>query len=114
MSRTEREDRNSIFKLYNKQQAIKPSGQPLTYIAIYEEAKLKKQWIYDPEIKRWQNPEEFLEQQKRISGGLPDRFSKLQVRDPQEGLEAADKQIQSIMERKAILTKRIIEYYKVN
>lgn len=111
MSRPEREDRNSIFKRYKNQPSIMPIEQPV-YLALYEEAKFKKHWIYDPEIKRWQNPEEFLEQQKRLSGGLNDRLAKIQVRDPMEGLEAADKQIQSIIERKAILTKRIIEYHK--
>ena len=34
----------------------------------------------------------------------------IQIRYPMEGLEAADTQIESILARKAVLTKKIIEY----
>ena len=76
--------------------------QPLiTYLNIYEEAKLKKHWIYDPQIKRWQTPEEFLELEKRYSGGETDRLTRLQVRDPVEGINAGNQQIQELKENQA-------------
>ncbi|MDQ7949504.1 MAG: hypothetical protein REI93_11700, partial [Pedobacter sp.] len=52
------------------------------YQKLFEEAKSKKHWIYDPQIKRWQSPEEFLELEKRYIGGETERLSRLQIKDP--------------------------------
>jgi len=41
----------------------------LTPIAIYEAAVTQNHWIYDPQLKRWQTPEEFLENEQRYGWG---------------------------------------------
>lgn len=94
---------------YKYEEPPKPS---ITYFTIYEKAKALKHWIYDPEIKRWQTPEEFLELEKRISGGEPKRLERLQIKDPMEGVNAAYEQLQSLKDRMELFVKRVIEYYR--
>jgi len=89
-----------------------PPKALITYYTIYEKAKAAKQWIYDPEIKRWQTPEEFLELEKRISGGEPKRLERLQIKDPMEGVNAAYEQLQSLKDRMEVFVKKVVEYYK--
>ncbi|NRF37626.1 hypothetical protein HQN83_02810 [Pedobacter sp. LMG 31643] len=79
---------------------------------IFNNAIKERQWIFEPSTKRWFNPEEFLEMYGRYDNIDLKWFEKIEVRDPMEGLEAADMQIESILSRKAILEKRIIEYWK--
>lgn len=86
--------------------------QVITTSAIYNEAKSKNRWIYDPEIKRWMTPEEFKAFEERITGGEPNRLAKLQIKDPMEGIEAGYIQLQYLKERMEIFVKRVVEYYK--
>lgn len=79
---------------------------------IYKKALAERLWIHDPSTKRWFNPEEFWEQYQRYDNVDRKWIDQLQVMDPMEGLTAADKQIASILERKAIFAKRIIDYWK--
>jgi len=90
------------WKNYKPEEPPKPTT---TYFTIYEQAKAAKQWIYDPEIKRWQTPEEFIELEKRISGGDPKRLERLQIKDPIEGINAAYEQLQSLKEGWRFLLK---------
>jgi hypothetical protein len=85
---------------------------PAPYLVIYEQAKLQHKWIYDPKLKRWQTPEEFFENEKRYAGGEPDRLSRLQVRDPMDGIKASYVQLQDLKERMELFVKRVLEYYK--
>ena len=85
---------------------------PAAYLAIYESAVANNHWIYDPQLKRWQTPEEFLENEKRISGGEPGRLSRLQVRDPMDGVNASYVQLQDLKERMEIFVKRVLDYYQ--
>ncbi len=85
---------------------------PSAYIAIYEAAVAQNHWIYDPQLKRWQTPEEFLENEKRYSGGEPGRLSRLQVRDPMDGVNASYVQLEDLKVRMEIFVKRVLEYYK--
>jgi hypothetical protein len=112
MPRPDRGDGEERFKAYMA--SLPPKQKPITplYITLYEEAKAKKHWIYDPEIKRWLSPEEFLELEKRISGGEPNRLSRLQVKDPLEGIEAGYMQMQDLKNRMEIFVKRVVEYYR--
>ena len=77
-----------------------------------KQAKIAKHCIYDPEIKRWQTPEEFLELEKRISGGELKRLERLQIKDPMEGINAAYQQLQSLKDRMEVFVKKVIEYYR--
>lgn len=90
----------------------KESPKASAYLTIYEQAKLQRKWIYDPKLKRWQTPEEFLENEKRYSGGETDRFSRLQIRDPMDGINASYVQLQDLKERMEIFVKRVLDYYK--
>ncbi|KRT13830.1 hypothetical protein ASU31_22605 [Pedobacter ginsenosidimutans] len=94
---------------YKYEEPAKPS---VTCYAIYQQAKAAKHWIYDPEIKRWQTPEEFLELEKRISGGESKRLERLQIKDPMMGIDAAYEQLQSLKDRMEVFVKKVIIYYK--
>ncbi|RZK72566.1 MAG: hypothetical protein EOO85_19000 [Pedobacter sp.] len=97
------------WKNYQPEVQPKPS---LTYYTIYEQAKAAKQWIYDPDIKRWQTPEEFLKLEKKITCGDPKRLERLQIKDPIEGVNAAYEQMQSLKDRMEVFVKRVIDYYR--
>jgi len=94
---------------YKYEEPVKPL---VTCFTIYQEAKAANHWIYDPEIKRWQTPEEFLELEKRITGGEPKRLERLQIKDPMEGIDAAYEQLQSLKDRMEVFVKNVINYYK--
>ena len=80
--------------------------------AVVKKAKAQRLWIFDPKVKRWWTPEEFMAQYERFENLDPKWFENLQVRDPLEGVEAADIQVKSILDRKAILIKKIVDYWK--
>ena len=106
--------RESELSIRWKNIAALPKEKPQSpaYIAIYEQAKTTNQWIYDPQLKRWQTPEEFLELEKKYSGGEPDRLARLQVRDPMDGINASYIQLQELKDRMEIFAKRVLNYYK--
>jgi hypothetical protein len=106
--------RESELSIRWKNMAAMPKENPKApaCLEIYERAKLQRKWIYDPQLKRWQTPEEFLENEKRYSGGEADRLSKLQVRDPMDGINASYVQLQDLKERMEIFVKRVLDYYK--
>ena len=80
---------------------------------IFNNAVKQGLWVFEPSIKRWFTPDEFMEMYERYDNLDPKWIEKIQIRDPTEGLEAADTQIESILYRQAILTKRIIEYERL-
>ncbi|MES2826703.1 MAG: hypothetical protein V4687_01045 [Bacteroidota bacterium] len=79
---------------------------------IYKKALAERLWIFDPSIKRWHTPEDFWENYQRYDNLEREWIDALQIMDPEEGLKAADQQIESIISRKAIFAKRIIDYWK--
>jgi hypothetical protein len=113
MARPNYETKSSSEKLRAYLASLPPKQQEApAHISIYNEAKSKNQWIYDPDIKRWFTPEEFLDLEQRISGGAPNRLARMQVKDPIEGIEASFIQMQSLKDRMEIFVKRVLEYYK--
>ena len=88
-----------------------PSTQELLSV-IVKKAILHEQWIFIPESKRWFSPEEFMELHIRYDNMPIAWIEALQLMDPEEGLIAADQQIESILSRKAAFAKRIIDYWK--
>lgn len=88
------------------------SAPNANYRPIYDEAVSKRLWIYDPEIKRWQTPEEFKKNEENITTGDLKRYSRLKVKDPKEGIEAAFVQIEDLKNRMEIFVKRVLEYYR--
>jgi hypothetical protein len=68
-------------------------------------------WIFDTQLKEWYTPEEFTRMFAKApyQEGLTRRFKALDV---QQGLVAADMQIQKILDKKQLLSNRVIEYYK--
>ncbi len=109
--REPREDATERMHAYLRSQPKRVQVMP-AYLKIYEEAIAKTHWIYDPSIKRWQSPEEFLALEERISGGEPNRLARLQVKDPLEGIEAGYLQLQQLKERMEIFAKRVVAYYR--
>jgi hypothetical protein len=68
-------------------------------------------WVFDTQMKVWHTPEEFIQVYAKApyQEGLTRRFKAL---DPMQGLVAADMQIQKILEKKQMLSNRVVEYYK--
>jgi len=113
MPRSENPNKGSAEKMYAYMASLpKPTVSVPSYLAIYNEAKSKNQWVYDPQIKRWMTPEEFKGFEERLSGGEPIRLARMQVKDPIEGIEAGYVQLQSLKERMEIFVKRVLEYYR--
>ncbi len=79
---------------------------------LVKNAITKDLWLFDPASKRWFSPEEFLEMYDRYDNLDVNWIKSIEIRDPYEGLEAADQQVQSIMGRRSVFEKRIIEYYR--
>jgi hypothetical protein len=80
--------------------------------AIVKNALNTKMWLFDPSTKRWFTPEEFMEMYERYDNIDVKWINNIQTLDPNEGLEAADQQVQSILTRRTIFAKRITEYWK--
>ena len=82
------------------------------YVKIYQLALKNGHWIYDPDLKRWYDPEEFKGLEQKINGGDPKRLQRMQVRDPMQGIKAAHVQLQDLKDRMEIFIKRVVEYYR--
>lgn len=50
---------SELQKRWQNNKFQEPSKPAVTCYTIYQQAKSSNQWVYDPEIKRWQTPEEF-------------------------------------------------------
>ena len=74
-------------------------------------ARNKRHWIFDPSTKTWYTPEEFQDKFSKHSG-FEDFFAQCQVRDPQDGAEAAMKQAQQTQDRLTAFVNKVVEYYK--
>lgn len=68
-------------------------------------------WIFNTVTKEWHSPGEFEAKYTSVPSekGWYHRFK---VMHPIEGLIAADKQIQKILEKRQALLRRVIEYYQ--
>jgi hypothetical protein len=80
--------------------------------AIYKKALIEKMWVFDPSTKRWFTPEEFMDMYQRYDNLDVKWLKAIEVRDPYDGLAAADQQLGSICERRSVFEKRIIDYWK--
>jgi hypothetical protein len=80
--------------------------------AIYKKALNEKMWVFDPSSKRWFTPEEFMDMYQRYDNLDVKWIKAIEVRDPYDGLAAADQQLESICERRSVFERRIIDYWK--
>jgi hypothetical protein len=78
---------------------------------IVEKARHDNKWIYDPSIRRWYTPEEFLSTIKSYTN-QDKLIQKVELRDPIEGVEAAFHQIQDVNGRLMPFIKKVIDYFK--
>lgn len=68
-------------------------------------------WIFNSITKEWHSPEEF--KAKYLTAPYEEGwYHRFKVLHPLEGITAADKQIQKILEKKQDLVRRVLEYYK--
>ena len=79
---------------------------------LVQQAQRVDFWLFDTASKEWFTPEEF---EIRYSLDLFERgwYKNIKVLNPRDGLNAADIQIQKIIEKRAILQDRIINYYRL-
>jgi hypothetical protein len=92
----------------NRIWTLHPAYIKAKYIA--EEARQHNAWLYDPTIKRWYTPEEFVSETSQF----PDDaqiFTKIQIRNPIDGINAGYKQVASIYEKLQAFTQRVFDYY---
>jgi len=78
---------------------------------LVQQAQRVDFWLFDTASKEWFTPEEFV---LRYSIDLFERgwYKNIKVLNPKDGLNAADIQIQKIMEKRAVLQEKIIDYYR--
>ena len=79
---------------------------------VVKKASTEKLWIYDPSAKRWYSPEEFMDMYERYDNLDVKWIKGLEVKDPSEGLKAADDYIENMLSRRRAFEQRIIEYWK--
>jgi len=79
---------------------------------LVDEAIYQNKWLFDPVIKRWHTPEDYFELRKNTLFDGSKDLDKIQIRDPMDGVMAADQIIEDTMSRKKILVQRIAEYYQ--
>jgi hypothetical protein len=78
---------------------------------IVEEAKSKGVWIFDPQYKKWYSPEDFAHT-FNYANANDDFLKRLQLRHPNEGIEAGFKRLADIHLRLQVFVKVVMEYYK--
>ncbi|MEO6639529.1 MAG: hypothetical protein ABIN25_14715 [Ginsengibacter sp.] len=78
---------------------------------IAEEAKRKGMWLYDPQYKKWYSPEDFRHIFTYANTTL-DFLKAIQIRHPEEGMEAGFKTISLLQAKLQQFSKAILEYYK--
>ncbi len=74
-------------------------------------AREQRLWVFDPEIKKWYTPEEFVMLYERYITGHETLVQRMQLRDPFEGIEAAYHQMESLQSRAKAFTLRVLEYF---
>lgn len=68
-------------------------------------------WIFNSITKEWHSPEE--SEAKYLSAAYEEGwYHRFKVLHPLEGIVAADKQIQKVLEKKQDLVRRVIDYYQ--
>jgi len=89
-------------------QASQP--QYVTCKFLFDAAKKRNLWLFDPQTKRWFSPEEFFGLYNKYP--VNDKiFQRVEIKDPVEGLQAGHQQLTSIQNRLEIFGKKVIEYY---
>jgi hypothetical protein len=77
---------------------------------IADEAEKRGHWLYDPGYRKWYSPEEF----KHIfscANANDDFLNAVQIRHPNEGIEAGFKKLNELGERLRIFSLKVVEYY---
>jgi len=85
---------------------------PRTCMAMAKEAAKQKLWLFDPSIKAWHTPEEFIKRYENVSFGDPKFLNQIELKCPLEGIRAGYQQLNSIQMRLEEFTKRVVNYYK--
>ncbi|GEO11538.1 hypothetical protein SAE01_40340 [Segetibacter aerophilus] len=78
---------------------------------LADEAKSKGMWLYDPSYRWWYSPEDF----KHIFqyANASEEFLKgLQIRHPNEGIQAGFLQLNKLHTKLQVFTKRVVDYYR--
>jgi hypothetical protein len=88
---------------------LHPAYIKAQYLA--DEAKKHNAWLFDPVVKRWYTPEEFVAETSQF----PDSaqiFTQIQIRNPIDGINAGYKHIASLYEKLHAFTQRVFEYHR--
>jgi hypothetical protein len=80
--------------------------------SLVREGKQKQFWLFDPNTKAWYSPEEFEEKFGRVVYGDEKWLQTIQVRDPQEGIDAGYLRLKDLEIKLKDLTIKVIHYYR--
>lgn len=78
---------------------------------LAQDAKNKGMWLYDPGYKKWYSPEDFMHIYN-FANADDDYLKTLQIKHPQEGIQAGFKKLDDIQARLREFSKAVIEYYR--
>ena len=76
---------------------------------LFTEAKKTRQWVYDPQLKRWFTPEEFYIMYSKYANDS--FYQRMQLRDPFDAIDAAHLQLDDLSNRLLQFTKKLVDYY---
>lgn len=79
---------------------------------LVQEARSKDHWLYDPVSKTWYSPEEFWEKFGRIVTGNEKFLALVQVRSPDDGINAGFQCLTDVQIKLADLMVRVMSYYR--
>ena len=88
-------------------------GPPLRNCqSLVREAQQKQFWLYDPKVKAWYSPEEFEDKFGRVVSGDEKWLATIQVRDPQEGIDAGFLQLHNLEIKLKDFASNVIQYFR--
>lgn len=78
---------------------------------LAQEAKNRGMWLYDPGYKKWYSPEDFMHI-FNFADASNDFLKTLQIKHPNEGVQAGFKKLADLQSRLQEFSKVVIDYYR--
>jgi len=105
--------KQDFFALADHIRQLKPEQRSFEFSLknLAKKAKNNRLWVFDPEIKAWYTPEEFVSLCERYTTGQEKLIQRVRFKDPFEGIEAAYHQMNSLQSRAKAFTLKVLEYY---
>ncbi|WP_374949605.1 hypothetical protein [Mucilaginibacter sp.] len=79
---------------------------------LAERARKEKKWLFDTGFKKWYSPDEFYNTFSQAQYSLITYLQGVKLRDPFEGIEAANQEICKLQKNVEGFTARVLTYYR--